>query len=140
MKLEHGQCSTHHTTHNTHTHLPPFPLSICIFILALHVGAHGSVRYGSVKFATLRYGSVWFNRCFHVFWKSSLKASIGSIAQFPNSGIEAVFVFNAQVSLMKFSCCPAARFGVASAASLFPYSSEKAKKTNQYFKVQYKLN
>lgn len=55
VKLEHGLRSTHHTTH---THLPPFPLSICIFILGSHVGAHGSVRFSSLRCDTVRFGSI----------------------------------------------------------------------------------
>lgn len=53
-----------------------------------------TVRFGLVRYVAIRFGLVQstFPSCCGVCWKSSLKASVGSIAQSPNSGIEAVFI------------------------------------------------
>lgn len=53
-----------------------------------------TVRFGLVRYVAIRFGLVQstFPSCCGVCWKSSLKASIGSIAQSPNSGIEALFI------------------------------------------------
>lgn len=107
-------------------HAPSFPLSICIFILGSHVGAHGSVRFTIVR---LRFGSIGVSI---VLWLCVGKAHWKHQSEAYRNLLTVAlkrFLFNAQVSLMKFSYCPAARFGVASAASLLPSHPKIEKKT-----------